>query len=218
MGREISESLARLVEGLHEGDLSTEDFQVKCLEGLYRLDPFFDSLEARLAGEPPVWLAGAWQDRQEQRTRELRTVRALLRTGVREIASWPEDGDPAHAEEGLLLVEQAEDLLERLQRELTKDAEFPLSRLDLGGDLLGLLAEQLAAGALPREEYDRILQDYAQETSHYVAQGHQAFLEALTAMHAYDGEGTDTLGIAADLLERAGNEWLAAAANATERP
>lgn len=217
MGREISESLARLVDGLSEGDLSTEDFQVKCLEGLYRLDPFFDSLEARLAGEPPAWLAGAWQDRQEQRTRELRTVRALLRTGVREIATWPEDGDPAHAEEGLLLVEQGEDLLERLQRELTRDAEFPLSRLDLGGDLLGLLAEQLAEGTVAPEEYQRILQDYLQETSHYLTQGQQAFLEAVSALQAFDGQETGVLAVAADLLERAGNEWQAAAANATER-
>lgn len=214
MARDISESLARLVDGLAEGDVSVEEFQVKCLEGLYRLDPFFDSLEARLGGEPPAWMVDAWHDRQERRVRDLRTVRALLRTGVREIAACPEDGD---AQEGLLLVEQAEDLLERLHRDLERDAEFPLSRLDLGGDLLGLLAEQLAEGTLAPEEYQRILQDYLQETSHYLTQGQQAFLEAVSALQAFDGQETSVLAVAADLLERAGNEWQAAAANAAER-
>lgn len=217
MGRDISEGLVRLVDWLQEGELSAEDFQVKCLEGLYRMDPFFDGLEAKLAGDPPAWMADAWHERQEQRARELRTVRALLRSGVREIAAWPEDGDAVHVEEGLLLVEQGEDLLERLQRDLERDAEFPLSRLNLGGDLLGTLAEHLAAGTLPRSEYQKILEDYVSETSRYTAEGQKAFLEALTYLRAFDGQATEVLGAAADFLERASNEWLSAAANAREQ-
>lgn len=217
MPRDITESLIRLVDWMQEGELSQEDFQVKCLEGLYRMDPYFDGLEARLAGDPPAWLAEAWQQRQEQRTRELRTIRALLRNGVREVATWPEDGDAVHVDEGLLLVEQGEDLLERLQRDLERDAELPLSRLNMGGDLLGTLAEQLAAGTLDRTEFQKIVEDYVTETSRYVAEGQQAFQEALAHLHAFDGHNSEVLGTAADLMERASNDWLCAATNAREQ-
>lgn len=219
---EILLGVQRLVVTLRGGLVTPEAFQEKCEQALCNLSELFRDLEGRILLDARSVRTPLFPDAirryREKRIAELLGVETLFQLGIEELIRYFDDRSVAHLDSGTYLIKRAEADLNGLQALLEGQIDHPLSCLDIGGDLFGILAEQLMRGELKPEDYAELLGNYMVETLDTARIGQEALVEAVSLLQSFDGTNPEIFEQAADRLQTASNRWLAAAANCLEQP
>lgn len=219
-GGEITQAVQALVLRARGGLISADEFKSKCDQALRHLDRLFEEIQATIVLDPKGTKPRLFQEEikayRRQRAGQVKGIQILLEAGINELMLFFDDRFEGHLTSGIYLIQRGEADLAALQEFLKTQTDFPLSCLEVGGDLLGVLAEKVLAGEVSHDDYAELVDSFAIETLEFLRSGQERFLEAVNLIRSFDGSNFQDLLTAADGLQAASQRWLSAASNCQE--